>query len=380
MHARLNDLAVSAGSPDPLGAAVDATGVNFALFSANAEAADLCLFDQTDGSEHRIRLPSSTGDIWHGHIAGVTPGQRYGYRVHGAYDVDAGHRFNPAKLLIDPYTRALDGRVTDDPAIFGYDPKDQGADRIANQTDSATVMPKSIVTAPRPAAERQAPSRNSSAGETVIYEAHVRGLTMRFPGVPDNLRGTFAGLTCESVLNHLRSLGVTAIELLPVHAFYDDRFLTAAGRVNYWGYNSIAFFAPDRRYCGQSNDESNDPNAGFRAMVDRLHEAGFEVILDVVYNHTGEGGHLGPTLMFRGIDNASYYRLMPGDLRHYVNDTGSRSSVPCRPVERSVLVNGQTDRRALGHWPRRLSARRVSQAVSGMERQVSRHRPPLLAR
>ncbi len=341
MHATLERTAMTAGRAEPPGATADRDGVNFALFSAHAEAVDLCLFD-TDGRECRLRLPARTGDIWHGHVAGLRPGQRYGYRVHGPYDPDAGHRFNPAKLLIDPYARALDGRVSDHGAIFGY----EGKDRRASGIDSAAAMPKSLVTA-TPAGGRTLPDRpwRASAG-AIIYEAHVRGLTMRFPGIPDALRGTFAGITCAPVLDHLRSLGVSAIEFLPVHAFYDDRFLTAAGRVNYWGYNSIAFFAPDRRYAAAPiGDPAADPGTEFRTMVDRLHEAGFEVILDVVYNHTGEGNHFGPTLMFRGIDNASYYRLMPGDRRHYVNDTGTGNTLNMdHPAVRRLVLD------SLRHW------------------------------
>ena len=335
MHANPDHVTVTAGRAEPLGASVTDHGVNFALFSAHAEAVDLCLFDSA--GERRLRLPARTGDIWHGHVAGLRPGQPYGYRVHGPYEPEAGHRFNPAKLLIDPYARALDGRVADHGSIFGYD----GRTRRASAIDSAPAVPKSIVVPPRPEPRRPRDRPWRTNGGVIIYEAHVRGLTMRFPGVPDDLRGTFAGLTCEPVLAHLREIGVTAIELLPVHAFHDERFLTAAGRVNYWGYNSIAFFAADRRYAATpvQGTEAN-PTAEFRAMVDRLHDAGLEVILDVVYNHTGEGNHLGPTLMFRGIDNASYYRLEPGDRRRYVNDTGTGNTLNTdHPAVRRLVVD-----------------------------------------
>ena len=326
MHATLDSFTLTAGRPDPLGATLDGDGVNFALFSANADAVDLCLFSGTDDGEQRVRLPARTGDIWHGHVAGLKPGQRYGYRVHGPYNPPAGHRFNPAKLLIDPYARVLDGRVADHPSVLGYRPGGPDADLAIDGADSAFAVPKAVVTI---AGDNRSdggtgPRPNRPLSETIIYEAHIRGATMRLPSVPDDIRGTFAGLASEPMLDHILSLGVTAVEVLPVHAFYDDRFLTAAGLVNYWGYNSIAFFAPDRRYAGPG---ATDPVAAFRAMVRRLHHAGLEVILDVVYNHTGEGGHLGSALTFRGIDNASYYRLMPDDKRHYVNDTGTGNTL-----------------------------------------------------
>ncbi|NNU80987.1 glycogen debranching protein GlgX [Halovulum dunhuangense] len=304
------------GRPDPLGATVTERGVNFALFSAHAEQVLLCLFDPDGQETDRIPLPERTGDIWHGELRGLTAGQRYGYRVDGPYAPHSGHRFNPNKLLIDPYARALDGPLVWDPAIMGYHVGDTGQDLSYDRRDSAPFVPKSVVTPPLPDAEEPRPDTPWS--ETVIYEAHVKGLTMQRPGAASP--GRYAGLAEPATIAHLKALGVTAIELLPVHGFIEDAHLAARGLPNYWGYQTLTFFAPERRYA------QADPLAEFRAAVRALHEAGIEVILDVVYNHSAEGDWAGPTLMFRGIDNASYYRLGP-DGRSYVNDTGTGNTL-----------------------------------------------------
>ncbi|MBV9077695.1 MAG: glycogen debranching protein GlgX [Methylobacteriaceae bacterium] len=302
---------VGAGTAEALGAVPDSAGVNVALFSAHAEAVELCLFDPSGGEElSRITLPSRTGDIWHGHVAGIGPGQLYGFRVHGPYEPARGHRFNPAKLLIDPYARALAGPLVPDDATYGYDGAAPEPDLAPDGRDSAPFVPKGVVTAPWPRAER-GPARPWS--ETVLYEAHVKGLTKLHPAVPEAERGTYTGLAHPAVLEHLTRLGVTAIELLPVHSFANDRFLLRRGLTNYWGYSTLNFFTPDPRY-GRPED--------LRHAVADFHEAGIEVILDVVFNHTCELEEIGPTLSFRGIDNASYYKLLPENPRRYVNVTG----------------------------------------------------------
>ncbi len=315
-------MAVWPGRAYQLGASWDGFGVNFALFSANAEKVELCLFDAHGQREtHRIRLPEYTDEVWHGYLPEVRPGQLYGYRVYGPYRPEQGHRFNAHKLLIDPYTRALVGPLKWSDAHFGYRVGGAREDLSFDRRDSARFMPKCVVIddAFTWGADRRP---QTPWAETVIYEAHVGGLTMRHPDLPEAQRGTFAGLGSKPVLDHLRALGVTAIELLPAHAFLDDRHLVARGLQNYWGYNSIGYFAPEPRYVG-SGHHINE----FKTMVARLHEAGIEVILDVVYNHTGEGSHLGPTLSFRGIDNASYYRLQAGDRRYYVDETGTGNTL-----------------------------------------------------
>ncbi len=313
---------VVTGSPLDLGARPDADGVNFALFSAHAEAVDLCLFAPDGVTETaRLRLPAYTDEVWHGYVPGLKPGQLYGYRVHGPFAPESGHRFNPHKLLIDPYAKDLAGDIRWDPAVYGYD-LDGGddADLAMETSDSAPFVPKGIVTDIR--AERTPPRLPRIPRErTLVYETHVRGATMLHPGIPEDIRGTFAGLGHPAFVEHVRSLGVTSVELLPVHAFADDHRLEELGLRNYWGYNSIAFFAPMRRYCGSQG------LAGFRDMVRAFHDAGIEVILDVVYNHTAEGNERGATLSLRGIDNFSYYRTIADDHRFYVNDTGTGNTV-----------------------------------------------------
>ncbi|MDE2582705.1 MAG: glycogen debranching protein GlgX [Rhodospirillales bacterium] len=304
------------GRPDPLGATWDGLGVNFAVFSAHAEAIDLCLF-QTSGRREiaRYRLPECTDEIWHGYLPEALPGCVYGYRAHGRYAPRSGHRFNPNKLLLDPYARALvrDLHWTD--ALYGYRIGATRGDLSFDRRDSAAAMPKAVVTTDRfDWGDDRRPDIPWS--DTVIYEAHVRGLTMRRDDLLPPNRGTFAALGDARVIDHLRRLGVTAVELMPVQAYAQDRFLVEAGLTNYWGYSTLAFFAPEPRYLGPGGADS------LRIAVRRLHAAGIEVILDVVYNHTCEGSEQGPTLSWRGLDNASYYRLVPGDERHLINDTG----------------------------------------------------------
>ena len=312
------------GQPYPLGANWDGSGVNFALFSENAEKVELCLFDDQGKRElHRVALPEYTDEVWHGYLPELRPGQRYGYRVWGPYQPDKGHRFNHNKLLLDPYAKALRGVLNWTDAHHGFRLGDAKADLSFDNRDNAADMPKcEVVDTAFTWGEDRPPRRPMH--QTVIYELHVRGFTMRHPEVPGPLRGSFAGLSSPSVVSYLRELGVTTIEILPVHAFFDEPALAARGMRNYWGYNSIGYFAPEPRYL------SNGGLGEFKTMVQVLHRAGIEVILDVVYNHTAEGNHLGPTHCFRGIDNASYYRLVPGDERHYQDFTGCGNALNLR--------------------------------------------------
>jgi isoamylase len=307
------------GSPSHLGATWDGAGVNFALFSENAEGVELCLFDAEGEEEIRVPVTEQTDQVWHVYLPQVRPGQRYGFRVHGPYDPPAGHRFNPAKLMLDPYARAIDGTVNWSDALFGYQVGHAEGDLARDDRDSAPGMPKSVVTDPAFTWGHDRPPR-TPLNESVIYEVHVKGFTARHPDVPKALRGTYAGLASPPAIDYLQSLGVTAVELLPIHQFVADKHLVDRGLTNYWGYNSIGFFAPDARYAATGT--GGQQIAEFKTMVRTLHEAGIEVILDVVYNHTAEGNHLGPTLCFRGIDNASYYRLVGDDRRHYMDYTG----------------------------------------------------------
>ena len=305
-------IAMTAGRPTPLGATFDGAGVNFAVFSQHAERAVLCLFDERN-RETRVDLPEREGHVWHGHVEGLRPGQKYGFRMHGPYRPHEGHRFNARKLLIDPYAKRLTGRPAAHDALMGYRVGHHDADLSFDRRDSAQHMPKSVVVDPSFAwGDDRALHRPLS--ETVIYEAHVKGLTAGRTDIGH--RGSYLAMASEPVLDHLTRLGVTAIELLPVHAFANDRFLTDRKLTNFWGYMSYGFFAPEPRYM-QTGDI-----AEFQQMVARFHKAGIEVILDVVYNHTAEGNELGPTLSFRGLDNASYYRLAE-DRRFYVNDAGT---------------------------------------------------------
>ena len=315
------------GLPFPLGATWDGLGVNFALFSANATKVELCLFDPaTDEEIERIELPEYTDEIYHGYLPDAHPGLIYGYRVHGPYDPENGHRFNPNKLLIDPYAKQLVGELKWSEALFGYTIGHPDGDLSFDERDSAPFVPKSKVIDPAYTWGRD--QRVSVPWDkTIFYEAHVRGMTMRHPAVPEAVRGTFAGLAVPEVVDHLKKLGVTSIELLPIHGFVNDQHLLQKGLNNYWGYNSIAFFAPHSKYIASGKI------AEFKEMIAHLHDAGLEVILDVVYNHTAEGNEQGPTLSMRGIDNASYYRLMPDNKRYYINDSGTGNTLdlshPC---------------------------------------------------
>jgi isoamylase len=311
------------GDPFPLGATYDGIGTNFAVFSEVAEAVDVCLFDER-GNEERHRLPEMDAWVWHGYLEGVEPGQRYGLRVTGPFAPGQGHRCNPEKLLLDPYAKAVEGEVTWGQPPYGYPLG--GDDRRVDRSDSATSMPKGMVVDP---AFDWGDDRRPRTGwaDTVIYETHVRGLTLRHPDVPAELRGTYAGLAHPAVIDHLTSLGVTAVELMPVHQFIHDDRLCHLGLRNYWGYNSIAYLAPHNGYASRAGHRVVPE---FKAMVRALHAAGIEVILDVVYNHTAEGNHLGPTLSMRGLDNRSYYRLNDTDPRYYSDTTGTGNSLNVR--------------------------------------------------
>ena len=311
---------VREGRPFPLGATWDGLGVNFALFSAHATKVELCLFDAEGEVElERIELPEYTDEVWHGYLPDARPGQLYGYRVEGPYAPREGHRFNPNKLLLDPYAKQIVGELKWDHSLFGYTIGHKDADLSFDPRDSAAFVPKCRVIDPAFTwGEERRP--NTPWERTIFYEAHVRGMTMRHPNVPQDIRGTFAGMMHHEIVAHIKNLGVTAVELLPTHAFVDDDYLVEKGRRNYWGYNTIGFFAPQPRYL--SGGSVNE----FKEMIAQYHRAQIEVIMDVVYNHTAEGNELGPTLSFKGIDNASYYRLAP-DKRYYINDTGTGNTV-----------------------------------------------------
>jgi glycogen operon protein len=325
------------GRPYPLGATWDGEGVNFALFSENATSVELCLFDGPDASKesHRIRLEERTNQTWHVYLPECRPGLHYGYRVDGPYDPAAGHRFNPAKLLLDPYAKSISDTIRLSDAMFGYRLGDPGADLVRDDRDNAGETPKCVVVDQAFSWGGDRPL-GTPWSKTVIYEVHVKGFTARHPDVPEHLRGTYAGLATPAVIEYLQGLGVTAVELLPVHHAVQDKHLTDQGLTNYWGYNTIGFFAPDMRYAlspvrGRHVRE-------FKTMVKTLHSAGIEVILDVVYNHTAEGNHLGPTLSFRGIDNAAYYRLMADDPRYYMDYTGCGNSLNVRHPRTLQLI------------------------------------------
>ncbi|MEW6441885.1 MAG: glycogen debranching protein GlgX [bacterium] len=313
------------GKPYPLGATWDGAGVNFSLFSENATGVELCLFDSQTGHEiARIPLREQTDLAWHIYLPEIRPGQLYGYRVHGPYAPREGHRFNPAKLLLDPYAKAIAARVQWSDALFGYTIGHPEADLSRDERDSAEGLPKCVVVDPAFSWDGDSLLR-TSWNETLIYEVHVKGFSASNPRVPEELRGTYGGLACPASIDYLKSLGITAVELLPVHQFIADKHLVDRGLTNYWGYNSIGFFAPDRRYCSGSGlgQQVNE----FKTLVKTLHREGIEVILDVVYNHTAEGNHLGPTLCFKGIDNAAYYRLVHGDRRYYMDYTGTGNTL-----------------------------------------------------
>ncbi len=312
---------IEAGDPGEMGARFDGEGTRFALYSAHAEAVELCLYDGSGTNLiDRVFLPEQTHGVWHGYIPGLQAGTCYGYRVHGPYAPHAGHRFNPAKLLLDPYARALTGEFRRDPSHFGYELGNSDLDLAPDRRDNAEHMPKAVVTAEGGAAPvGRRPL--TPWPQTVIYECHVKGFTQLHPDVPEPLRGTFAGLARPEIVEYLKALGVTTVELMPVHAFVSEFDVLNKGLVNYWGYNSLNFFCPHPAYLSAGGADE------FRDMVNRFHDAGLEVILDVVYNHTCEGDHLGPTLSYKGIDNLSYYQLLPGDRRFYINDSGCGNTV-----------------------------------------------------
>jgi isoamylase len=318
------------GSPYPFGATYDGAGTNFSLFSEVAEGVELCLVD-ADGAETRVSLDEVDAYCWHTYVPGTAPGQRYGYRVHGPWDPSRGLRCNPAKLLLDPYATAICGSVDWDQAVFGYNFGDEGS---RNDDDSAPHVPKSVVHNPYFDWGNDRPP-GTPLHESVIYELHVKGFTVRHPDIPEALRGTYSGLAHHVAVDYLVALGVTAVELLPVHQFVHDAHLLDRGLRNYWGYNSIGYFAPHNGYAmGDRGEQVQE----FKAMVRELHLAGIEVILDVVYNHTAEGNHLGPVLSFRGIDNAAYYRLVPGDTSHYYDTTGTGNSLNVRHPRSLQLI------------------------------------------
>ena len=313
---------VRPGSPFPLGATWDGLGVNFALFSANATKVELCLFDEAGERElERVELPEYTDEVWHGYLPQARPGTLYAYRVHGPYEPLAGHRFNPNKLLLDPYARATVGELTWGPELFGYEMESED-DLSFDTRDSAHLMPRCRVIDPAFTWGRER-SPQVPWERTIFYETHVKGFTNLRHDLPPDMRGTYAGLASPEVVAYLRGLGVTSVELLPVHSFVDDNFLLEKGLKNYWGYNTISFFAPAMRYARSPAFAFSE----FKEMVARLHDAGLEVILDVVYNHTAEVNERGPTLSFKGIDNASYYRLLPDQQRYYINDTGTGNTL-----------------------------------------------------
>ena len=330
------------GAPAPLGATWDGEGTNFAIVSEHATRVELCLFtDPGDAAEsQRIDLPERSGDVWHGYLPDVRPGQAYGYRAHGPYAPSEGHRFNPAKLLLDPYAKAISGAIQWNDALAGFPLRSPDPDRdlIADTADSAAAIPKSIVLESAFTWGDDRPP-GTPWHRTLIYECHIKGMTMLHPGVPEPLRGTYLGLVADPILEHLSSLGVTAVELLPVHHVATERRLQEQGLTNYWGYSSIGYFAPDVRYA-TGTGQAGHQVAEFKSMVKRFHQAGIEVLLDVVYNHTGEGNQLGPTLSFRGLDNARYYRLNPNHPRLHLDFTGCGNTVDLRhPRTRQLVID-----------------------------------------
>ncbi|MEQ8757032.1 MAG: glycogen debranching protein GlgX [Coleofasciculus sp. G1-WW12-02] len=323
------------GKSYPLGATWDGKGTNFALFSENAEAVELCLFDD-ENQETRLELTEVSNFVWHGYLPGISPGQRYGFRVHGPYAPEEGHRFNPNKLLIDPYAKALDGEIGYGEEIFGYPWDDPEKDLILSEIDDSHLIPKAVVVDESFDWEDDE-FLQRQAHETIVYETHVRGFTQLHPDIPEPLRGTYAGLAHPAAIAYLQTLGITAVELLPVHHFLSQPgHLVDKGLKNYWGYDSIAYMAPHANYSASGTQ--GQQVSEFKEMVKALHKAGIEVILDVVYNHTGEGNHLGPTLSLRGIDNVAYYRLVEDDLRYYMDFTGCGNSLNVRHPQVLKLI------------------------------------------
>ncbi len=328
--------AILPGKPYPQGATWDGTGVNFSIYSEDATAVELCLFDDpASGVCRTIAIRESTGKVWHCYVPGIRPGHYYGFRIHGPYDPEQGLRFNPTKLLIDPYAKALAGSVDWSAPVFGYELGKPEEDLQPDQRDDAVAVPKGVVTVSSFDWENDRPPL-TALHDSVLYEVHVKGLTARHPQVPEEIRGTYAALTHPSILTYLKNLGITAVELMPVHAFLDDKVLLDKGLRNYWGYNSISFFAPEARYS--SSGGQGQQVGEFKAMVKGLHRAGIEVILDVVYNHTAEGNQLGPTLSFRGVDNRTYYRLMAEQPRYYMDYTGTGNTLNVRHPQVLKLI------------------------------------------
>ena len=313
---------IQSGSWDQLGANFDGEGTNFALFSAHAERVELCIFDSSGRNEiARLELPEYTHEIWHGYVPGLKPGTLYGYRVYGPFDPENGHRFNPSKLLVDPYAKELVGDVEWNEAHFAYELLHEDKDLTFDERDSAPFMPKCRVMDPNGFDWHSSQRPTIPWSQTIVYETHVKGFTQLNPAIPAELRGTFEGMGHKASVDYIKSLGITSVELMPVHYFPDDQHLLEKGLHNFWGYNTLGFFSPTPRYYGPRGYE------GFREMVRNFHDAGIEVILDVVYNHTAEGNELGPTLSFKGIDNFSYYRTLPDQHRYYINDTGTGNTV-----------------------------------------------------
>jgi isoamylase len=328
--------AILPGKPYPQGATWDGTGVNFSIYSEGATAVDLCLFDHPqDGHCREIRVQESTGRIWHCYVPGIRLGQLYGFRVHGPHEPEKGLRFNPAKLIIDPFAKALAGTVDWNAPVFGYELGNPDGDLNADGGDDAAGVPKGVVISSHFDWGNDRPPL-TPLHDSILYEVHVKGFTARHPEIPEEIRGTYAGLAHPIIVDHLKSLGVTAVELMPVHAFVDDKILLDRGLRNYWGYNTINFFAPEARYASLSDHGAQVGE--FKSMVKSLHAAGIEVILDVVYNHTAEGNHLGPTLSFRGLDNATYYRLVSDQPRYYMDYTGTGNTLNVRHPQVLKLI------------------------------------------
>ncbi len=341
MEQALKEFRTYSGNPYPLGSTWDGGGVNFALFSENADRVDLCIFDRPYGAPEiaRIRMREQTDNVWHVYLPEARPGMIYGYRVYGPYDPANGHRFNHHKLLLDPYARTTTGSIEWSEAMFGYPMESEGDDRDLefDERDSAPGMPKAVVIESAFTWGDDKPPRTPWS-DTVIYEAHVKGLTELHPELEPHVRGTYAALADHRIVSYLQELGVTAIELMPVHQFVNDKHLIDKGLSNYWGYNTIGFFAPDARYSASSAPGARVNE--FKTMVKSMHQGGIEVILDVVYNHTAEGNHFGPTLSFRGIDNSAYYRLVPGDERYYMDYTGTGNTLnPLHPRAIQLIMD-----------------------------------------
>ncbi len=324
------------GKPYPQGATWDGTGVNFSLYSESATRVELCLFEDVEaGTSENISLREVTGHVWHGYLPGVKLGQLYGYRVHGPYEPEQGQRHNPTKVLIDPYARAIAGQIDWKAPVFAYKSGDPAEDLALDEEDDVWGVPKCVVSTSHFDWENDRPP-SIPLHDTVLYEVHVKGVTAQHPEIPEELRGTYAALGYPVMIDHLKKLGITAVELMPVHHFVDDKRLVESGLHNYWGYNSINFFSPESRYSSSGN--LGEQIGDFKAMVRSLHRANIEVILDVVYNHTGEGNQLGPTLSFRGIDNATYYRLMPDKPRYYMDYTGTGNTLNVRHPQVLKLI------------------------------------------